>query len=194
MTLERSDRDGLRLQVHAGRDPLTGRKRWVSRPVPGKGRAAMKRAKQVEAELLVWVAASQYRGSGPKTVAELIDQWLEGRESVRPISPTPSPRIGATSTRSICRATPMSRSQPAGAATLDAFYVRLRKEGGGAGRRLLPTDQETRSRGGRGWLPEFGLRHVAGGVGSIGHRIPPRRLWKQVLWHILGPFSTGSTE
>jgi hypothetical protein len=178
VTLDRSDRDGLRLQVHAGRDPLTGRKRWVSRPVPGKGRAAMKRAKQVEAELLVRVAAGQYRGSRPKTVAELIEQWLEGRKSVRPISPTTIAAYRGDIDRSMCRATPRSRSRPAGAATLDTFYVRLRKEGGGAGRRLLPTDQETRSRGGRGWLPEFGLRHVAGGVGSIGHRIPPRRLWK----------------
>ena len=42
----------VRIQVYAGRDPLTGRKRWVSRQVPGKGRAALKRARQVEAELL----------------------------------------------------------------------------------------------------------------------------------------------
>jgi hypothetical protein len=49
---ERPDRDGLQVQVYAGRDPLTGRRRWVSRQVPGKGRAAMKHAKQVEAEVL----------------------------------------------------------------------------------------------------------------------------------------------
>ena len=40
---QRKDRDGLQVQVYAGRDPLTGRKRWVSRQVPGKGRAVMKR-------------------------------------------------------------------------------------------------------------------------------------------------------
>jgi hypothetical protein len=101
VTLERSDRDGLRLQVHAGPRPADRRKRWVTRPVPDKGRAALKRAKQVEAELLVRVAA----GSGD------ID-------------------------RPMCRATPRSRSRPAGAATLDTFYVRLRKEGGRAGRSL----------------------------------------------------------
>lgn len=87
MARERPDCDGLRLQVYAGRDPLTGRNRWVSRLVPGKGRAALKRAKQVEAELL-GRAAGQHRRSRLTTVAELIERWLEGRQSVRPISPT----------------------------------------------------------------------------------------------------------
>ena len=36
MTRQRPDRDGLQVQVYAGRDPLTGRKRYVSRQVPGK--------------------------------------------------------------------------------------------------------------------------------------------------------------
>src|SRR4029453_10246406 len=72
---QRKDRDGLQVQVYAGRDPFTGRKRWVSRQASGKGRAAMKRAKQVEAELLAQIAAGQHRGSKTKTVAELIDRW-----------------------------------------------------------------------------------------------------------------------
>jgi hypothetical protein len=84
----RKDREGLQVQVYAGRDPLTGRKRWVSRQVSGKGRAAMKQARQVEAELLAQIAAGQHRGSKTKTVAELIERWLEWRVSVRPISPT----------------------------------------------------------------------------------------------------------
>ncbi len=88
MIRQRKDRDGLQVQVYAGRDPLTGRKRWVSRQVPGKGRAAMKQARQVEAELLAQIAAGQHRGSKTKTVAELIERWLEWRLSVRPISPT----------------------------------------------------------------------------------------------------------
>jgi hypothetical protein len=85
---QRKDREGLQVQVYAGCDPLTGRKRWVSRQVPGKGRAAIKRARQVEAELLAQIAAGQHRGSKTKTVAELIERWLEWRLSVRPISPT----------------------------------------------------------------------------------------------------------
>jgi hypothetical protein len=30
-------------------DPLSGRKKWVSRQIPGAGRAALKEAKQLEA-------------------------------------------------------------------------------------------------------------------------------------------------
>ena len=48
----------------------------------------MKRAKQAEAEVLAQIAAGQHRGSKTKTVAELIDRWLEWGLSVRPISPT----------------------------------------------------------------------------------------------------------
>jgi hypothetical protein len=127
VTRKRSDRDGLRLQVYAGRDSLTGRKRWVGRPVPGKVRAALKRAKQVEAELLVRVAAGQYLGGRPKKVSEQIQQWLEGRKSVRAISSITIAAYRGGIDRSICPASPRSGSRPAGAVTLDAFYVRLRK-------------------------------------------------------------------
>jgi hypothetical protein len=34
MIRRRKDRNGLQVQVHAGRDRLTGRKRWVTRPTP----------------------------------------------------------------------------------------------------------------------------------------------------------------
>jgi hypothetical protein len=40
----------IRVMVYAGRDPLTGKKKWVSRQVRGTGRAALKEAKQVEAK------------------------------------------------------------------------------------------------------------------------------------------------
>jgi hypothetical protein len=50
MIRERPDRDGLQVQVCAGATPHRCKRR-VSHQVPGKGRAAMKRAKQVEAEL-----------------------------------------------------------------------------------------------------------------------------------------------
>jgi hypothetical protein len=53
----------------------------------------MKRARQVEAELLVQVAAGQHRGGKTKPVAELIERWLEWRLSVRPISPTTDGRL-----------------------------------------------------------------------------------------------------
>jgi hypothetical protein len=36
--------------VFAGRDPLTGRKRWLSRQVPGQTKRAYREAKKVEAQ------------------------------------------------------------------------------------------------------------------------------------------------
>jgi hypothetical protein len=62
MIRRRKDRDGLQVQVYAGRDPLTGRKRWVSRQIPGSGRAAMKQAKQIE--LSSWRKSAQADTSG----------------------------------------------------------------------------------------------------------------------------------
>ncbi|HKO86664.1 MAG TPA: hypothetical protein VJ140_19370 [Actinomycetota bacterium] len=128
MIRERPDRDGLQVQVYAGRDPLTGRKRWVSRQVPGKGRAAMKRARQVEAELLAQVAAGQHRGSKTKTVAELIERWLEWRLSVRPISPTTVAAYRGYIDRSILPSLGKLQVGRLDAATLDTFYARLRRQ------------------------------------------------------------------
>jgi integrase len=133
---QRKDRDGLQVQVYAGRDPLTGRKRWVSRQVPGKGRAAMRRARQVEAELLTQIAAGQHRGSKTKTVAELIERWLEWRLSVRPISPTTVAAYRGYIDRSILPSLGRLQVGQLDAATLDTFYARLRRHGGKAGRPL----------------------------------------------------------
>jgi integrase len=133
---ERPDRDGLQVQVYAGRDPLTGRKRWVSRQVPGKGRTAMKRARRVEAELLAQIAVGQHRGSKTKTAAELIERWLEWRLSVRPISPTTVAAYRGYIDRSILPSLGRLQVGQLDAATLDTFYARLRRHGGKGGRPL----------------------------------------------------------
>jgi hypothetical protein len=87
MIRQRKDRDGLQVQVYAGRDPLTGRKRYVSRQVPGSGRAAMKQAKQIETQLMAEVGAGRHQRSA-MTLAQLLDEWLAWRESNgKPISP-----------------------------------------------------------------------------------------------------------
>jgi Arm domain-containing DNA-binding protein len=72
-----------RVIVYAGRDPITGRKRQKCVSV-----AARAEAKQAEARLITEVGAGQHRGTSNRTVAELLDRWLEWRQSVRPISPT----------------------------------------------------------------------------------------------------------
>jgi hypothetical protein len=57
--------------VYAGRDPLTGKKKWVSRQIPGTGRAAHKEAKQIEARLLAEVAAGRHQDTHGVKIAEL---------------------------------------------------------------------------------------------------------------------------
>jgi integrase len=130
---ERPDRNGLQVQVYAGRDPLTGRKRYVSRQVPGKGRAAWKAAKQVEGELLAQVGAGRHRGSGSQTVGELVKRWLEWRQSAKPISPTTLAGYRGYIDRAILPALGKFPLRQLDAATLDAFYARLRQTGGKGG-------------------------------------------------------------
>ena len=79
---------GLQVQVYAGRDPLTGRKRYVSQQVAGQTKASMREAKQIEARLLEEVGAGRHRGSRSRTMGELLERWLEWRPTVRPIAPT----------------------------------------------------------------------------------------------------------
>jgi hypothetical protein len=82
-----------RVIVYAGRDPITGRKRQKSVTV-----ATRAEAKQAEARLVTEVGAGQHRGTRSKTVAELIERWLEcGRASGRSRPPR-WPPTGATST------------------------------------------------------------------------------------------------
>jgi integrase len=64
----RKRRQGLQVQVFAGRDPLTGRKRWLSRQVPGQTKAAYREAKKVEAQLLEQLDRGEQRGSRTRTV------------------------------------------------------------------------------------------------------------------------------
>jgi len=118
-----------RVIVYAGRDPITGRKRQKSVTV-----ATRAEAKQAEARLVTEVGAGQHRGTRSKTIAELIQRWLEWRQSVRPISPTTVATYRGYIDRVILPALgklPLGRLD---AATLDAFYAQLRKQGGKGGR------------------------------------------------------------
>jgi hypothetical protein len=55
---------GWRRQGWSGRDHLTGRKRWVSRQVPGQTKASHRQAKKVEAELLECVDRGELDSAG----------------------------------------------------------------------------------------------------------------------------------
>ena len=132
----RKRRDGLQVQVYAGRDPLTGRKRYVSQQVPGQTKASMRQAKQIEARLLEEVGAGRHKGSRSRTMAELLERWLEWRPTVRPIAPTTVSSYRAAMDRYILPALGKLPVRQVDAATLDAFYARLRTRGGKDGRPL----------------------------------------------------------
>jgi integrase len=114
-----------RVRVHAGRDPLTGKKRYKT------GTARTKpEARQLEARLVQEAGAGQHRAAGTRTVAELLNRWYDWRLAVRPI---------AESTRANYRRLIDERIDPAiGAlslgkvttATVDDFMAQLRARGG----------------------------------------------------------------
>lgn len=80
----RKRRKGLQVQVFAGRDPLTGRKRWLSRQVDGQTKAAWRKAKKVEAELLEQIDRGERRDRRSRTIAE-----RRPPDRGRPVEPRP---------------------------------------------------------------------------------------------------------
>jgi integrase len=127
---KRRDRAGLQVQVYAGRDPLTGRKRWVSRQVPGQTKAAYRQAKKVEAELLEQVDRGEQRGSPTRTVGELVERWFTWRQQVRPISPVTVANYRGAIDRYLLPALGRAKVREVDAATLDALYAQVRAHGG----------------------------------------------------------------
>ena len=116
----------MRVMVYAGRDPLTGKKKWVSRQIRGTGRAALKEAKQIEAQLLAEVAAGRHQeGQGVK-VAELVDRWLEWRQAVKPMSPGTAANYRRCIDLKIKPALGALAVNRLDTATLDRFYTELR--------------------------------------------------------------------
>jgi integrase len=120
----------LQVQVFAGRDPLTGRKRWLSRQVRGHTKESYRQAKKVEAMLLERVDLGQHRGSRTRTVGELVERWLEWRQQVRPISPVTVANYRGAIDRYILPALGAAKVHEVDAATLDALYARVRAHGG----------------------------------------------------------------
>jgi integrase len=120
----------LQVQVFAGRDPLTGRKRWLSRQVRGHTKESYRRAKKVEAQLLDQVDRGQHRGSRTRTVGQLVERWLEWRRQVRPISPVTVANYRGAIDRYIIPTLGRAKVHEVDAATIDALYARVRAHGG----------------------------------------------------------------
>jgi integrase len=123
--------DAWELRVYVGRDPTTGRKKYLTRTFRGGKRAA----EQELAKLVVEVGGGGH-SSQDTTVSDLIDQWLELITPER--SPTTArgyrwivdhyilPALGEV---------PLSKLKPA---QLDTFYGNLRTNGGSKGQPLSP--------------------------------------------------------
>ena len=120
----------LQVQVFAGRDPLTGRKRWLSRQVRGQTKAAYREAKKVEAQLLEQLDRGEQRGGRTRTVGELVERWLEWRQQVRPISPVTVANYRGAIDRYILPNLGRAKVHEVDAATLDTLYARVRATGG----------------------------------------------------------------
>ena len=118
--------------MFAGRDPLTGRKRWLSRQVRGQTKAAYREAKKVEAQLLEQVDRGERRGGRTRTIGELVERWLEWRQQVRPISPVTVANYRGAIDRYILPNLGRAKVHEVDAATLDTLYARVRATGGSA--------------------------------------------------------------
>src|SRR5512132_1717144 len=122
----RARTNGWQVIVYAGRDPITGRQRQISRQVNGSHRQAEK----IEARLRTEVADGQHAGTRLKTLGELVDLWIEWRvSSDKPISPDTVEDYRSLIAKKIKPALGGKRLHTVNARVLDAFYDDLRRYG-----------------------------------------------------------------
>jgi len=119
------------MRAYVGRDPVTGRKKYLTRTFRGGKRAA----EEALSKFVVEVGGGGH-ASQDATVADLIEQWLT----------LASPELSPTTARGYrwivdtyivptLGKVPLARLRPA---QLDTFYAHLRDGGGANGRSLAP--------------------------------------------------------
>ena len=126
-SMRQRGRDSWQLRVHAGRDPLNGRKRYLERTFRGTKREASKAlaALIVEAERLTPQAAKK------GTVEDLLREWLEhASSSFSPRTVSTTRQYMETAIIPGIGAIPVAKLTPA---DLDRFYRQLLKHGAGHG-------------------------------------------------------------
>ena len=71
-----------RIRVHAGRDPGTGKKKYIIESIHGGRRDAQRRARQLQTKLDAW----EYVESSRMTLGQYLQRWLEtnAEPNVRP--------------------------------------------------------------------------------------------------------------
>ena len=112
--------------IYAGIDPVTGRQRQITHQVNGGRRAA----EREEARLRSEVAAGKHRGTGAKTMAELLDVWFEWRTTNgKPLSPATRNDYESLVNTKLKPALGNLRLPQVDAAVLDRYYGRLLTSG-----------------------------------------------------------------
>jgi len=142
----RARTNGWQVIVYAGRDPITGRQRQITRQVNGSRRQAEK----LEARLRTEVADGKHAGTRLKTLGELVDLWIERRTaSDKPISPDTVEDYRSLIAKKIKPALGGKRLHAINARVLDAFYDELRRGGNAkaAARARARARVEARARG-----------------------------------------------
>jgi len=117
------------LVAYAGRDPLTGKRKYVSRTFKG-----LKREAQAALDRLVVEVEDGHEGGSGSTVGELLDSWVEVfgpkwspstlRQTVSVVEHHLRPRWGSV---------PLRRVAPV---DIDRFYAELHRRGGPNGKPL----------------------------------------------------------
>jgi integrase len=119
-------RDGWKVVVYAGVDPLTGRQRQISRQVQG----SRKQAEREETRLKAEVMAGRHRGTAAKTFGELVELYLDWREqSGKPIGPLTIRSYRGLYEARIKPGLGKLRLPHVDPPVLDRFYTALRRSG-----------------------------------------------------------------
>lgn len=153
--------------VDAGRDPITGKRRQVSRNVRG----TKKQAEEVLARMLVEAGAGAHSGTSNATVSELVEAWFElARPDLSPSTIQTTRWFIDLYVRDRIGTVPLRRLS---VAKLDRYYAELRKGGGANGKALSPRTVRRVHNIVRRAL-EQGLRWGWIGANPAAHASPPK--------------------
>lgn len=123
--------DSFQLIVYAGRDPVSGKDRYIRRAFRGSKRAAQ----QALARLVTEVGDGEHVGTDA-TFAELLERWYE--RSVPDWSPATAREHRSILDRQLVLALGAKAVTKLTTADIDSLYARLRKRGVPGGRPLGP--------------------------------------------------------
>jgi integrase len=113
------------VQVHANRDPVTGKLRQVSRTTD-RGIAD---ARRLRARLIAEVAQGEHGGVGPATFSSLLDEWLDHGEKVGKWAPKTAAEYRRKIDKVIRPALGHFQLKTLSAKHLDALYAARMAEG-----------------------------------------------------------------